>query len=374
MSCRETPGNSAVTSFARFRTGLGETVVSREFHAARRAAARRLGEDAKRPEPAGNVERFLTGMRREVEADTSLTARNKASLLRRIGEAEGNVRAGVKSPNRATFAAWVELPNYLAGYSAARRKAENGAGTLVTAEDVAAAAAELQHAKDLLVAERQSTSQQARIGKVAEAQERYRRVQAAYDTTPKGFAELRHQFRVTGATDSAVAERWAAANTRLDAPRRRRRAAGSDLAGLAREAQAARGEAAHAAAMWRLNPGKDSGEAARRAAEKADAARAAYLDSVADSVPLPPLGDGAQFSVQAWAATAHPTLSRGVLWAAAEHRLRQVDAGAAADGKFGRADVARRAARRAAARDAAMEYSPPGGSPGVSRQPKEVDR
>lgn len=359
MSCRETPGNSAVTSLARFQTGLPEKVVSREFHAARRDAARRLGADAKNAEPAHNVADFLTQIRGTIENDTQMRPRNKTSLLERVRRAEAAAINGTGLPNRATFAAWKNLHNYLNGHRAASYKASQHAGTPVTASEVEAAAAELQHAKNLLVAERQSVSQQSRIAKVAEAQERYRKLQAAYDATPQGFTELRHLFRNLGATDVDVAARWAEANRRLERqPRSRARPERGDLEALARAASAARAEAAHATAVHTVERNADTAKKAAEAVERSRTARAAYLDTVADVAPLPPLlSREAQFSVQAWAATAKEGFSRGELWAAAEYRLASADAAALADGKYGRQEVARRAARRAAARSAALSDS-----------------
>lgn len=109
MSCRETHGNSAVTSLAKFLTSAGEQSVSRVFHQLKRQSGLVLGEVASQPADRKNVVDFLTVSLNVAKSDERIRESRRESLVTRFTVAIGDARRGVNLPTKATFKAWQEL-------------------------------------------------------------------------------------------------------------------------------------------------------------------------------------------------------------------------------------------------------------------------
>jgi hypothetical protein len=108
MSCRETHGNSAVTSLAKFLTGADETTVSRVFHRVRREGMDAFGEQATTPADQVAVTDLLSAALDSATHDSRIRDSRRPSLKARLESAIADARAGVL-PNKATFHAWTEL-------------------------------------------------------------------------------------------------------------------------------------------------------------------------------------------------------------------------------------------------------------------------
>jgi hypothetical protein len=103
MSCRSTPGNSAVISHAMLVTNQDGHEVQVAFHDLRRAGA---GLPAPAPEVADGL---LARRARQVLADPSMTATQNESVLARLAASRESLRERGGVPDGATFYAWSEL-------------------------------------------------------------------------------------------------------------------------------------------------------------------------------------------------------------------------------------------------------------------------
>jgi hypothetical protein len=95
MVCRSTPGNSALTSFARLHSGLEDVQVLSLFHEARREAP----DTAQTPTTA-EYQQFLADAIHRVRADTTLSEARRNSLITRLERAEN------QRPDAETYYAW----------------------------------------------------------------------------------------------------------------------------------------------------------------------------------------------------------------------------------------------------------------------------
>lgn len=108
MSCRETHGNSATTSLAKFLTGAEEKTVSQVFHKVRRDAVDRLGDNAHKCAELAEVDLFLQTSLIQAQTDERIRESRRQSLLTRLEAARADAVNG-KLPSNATFAAWKDL-------------------------------------------------------------------------------------------------------------------------------------------------------------------------------------------------------------------------------------------------------------------------
>lgn len=101
MSCRDTFGNSAVTSIALFTGKADEKGVQKLFHAVRREGVKVEAADP----TAEEVTQFLERQHFNVRHDERLKDR-RASILKRLDSALDQARRGEKLPDGAMFHAW----------------------------------------------------------------------------------------------------------------------------------------------------------------------------------------------------------------------------------------------------------------------------
>ena len=108
MSCRETAGNSAITSYARLAASgeVTDTEVQQCFHELKRRAAMFEGEA--HPHEA-EVIGFLDHQAFLVRNDAKLSEARKSSLLDRLSRARAEVGGGGGLPDMPTFRAWQNL-------------------------------------------------------------------------------------------------------------------------------------------------------------------------------------------------------------------------------------------------------------------------
>lgn len=104
MSCRSTPGNSALTSLARFGSGLSDMQTLSTFH-----ALLREGTDLNAAAPTqAEFNNWLAQVRARIEQAPSYSysydERRRQSLLSRLAQLENS---GL--PNGATFYAWQNI-------------------------------------------------------------------------------------------------------------------------------------------------------------------------------------------------------------------------------------------------------------------------
>lgn len=95
MVCRSTPGNSAITTFARLHSGVDDVQVLSMFHEQRNAAPRTATAPSRDEYVA-----FLRDLRSRVLADDSLSAARRESILDRLERAE------TQMPDAPTYYAW----------------------------------------------------------------------------------------------------------------------------------------------------------------------------------------------------------------------------------------------------------------------------
>jgi len=124
MSCRSTPGNSAITSYAQATTGLGGVEIQRTFHDLKREGGRLGVADP----TAEEVTEFLERTHFQVRYDEKLTPSRARSILNRINAAFEQVKEKIL-PDGATFHAWKNVVSE--AWTRARRKV--AATMLITA-------------------------------------------------------------------------------------------------------------------------------------------------------------------------------------------------------------------------------------------------
>jgi hypothetical protein len=95
MVCRSTPGNSALTTFARLHSGVDDVQVLSMFHEQRNSAPANAAAPS-----AGEHVAFLRQARRRVLNDHSLSPARQASIASRLARAEA------QPPDARTYYAW----------------------------------------------------------------------------------------------------------------------------------------------------------------------------------------------------------------------------------------------------------------------------
>lgn len=112
MSCHGTHGGVAVTGWARAHTDLDDGQVSSIYHRIKREAA------AAAPPDAEEVQAWVNRMRRDVQVDPELSAKDAGRILTRLEKVEQALANG-EVPDGATFAAWQRTPAEAASASVA---------------------------------------------------------------------------------------------------------------------------------------------------------------------------------------------------------------------------------------------------------------
>jgi hypothetical protein len=205
MSCRETHGNSATTSLAKFITGAEEKTVSQVFHKVRRDAADRLGESAHKNADFPLVDQFLQDSLLQAQTDERIRESRRESLISRFESARVDAANG-KLPSNATFAAWKELIPGIAENSPELFSSDNNDETIgVTEDGITISLGDVQAAKRRAEAAANNIFAQKMVRSAvvngrrldnngyqdAEAlKERADRLQAAYDSTDAGYKVL----------------------------------------------------------------------------------------------------------------------------------------------------------------------------------------
>lgn len=108
MSCRDTPGNSAITSYARLTStaAVSDHDVQQVFHDLKRRHRETVGHA---PAETGEILGFLDHHAWRVRHDNNLTPVRKNSLLERLSRARAEVAGATRTPDLATFRAWQDL-------------------------------------------------------------------------------------------------------------------------------------------------------------------------------------------------------------------------------------------------------------------------
>lgn len=201
MSCRETAGNSAVTSLSKFVTSADETQVASIFHRLRREGIDTLADDANTPADPDAVRAFLAECGHLARHDARVREARRQSLLDRLTAAEADLDAG-NGPNKATFHAWTGLRDAIEQETS---PIPDGAvitndGLLVTQDEVLSARRAYEEALKGGYDPRQlmSTGSSALhpdrplpdSNDPLTLAERYRRLERAYDSSDAGYTEL----------------------------------------------------------------------------------------------------------------------------------------------------------------------------------------
>lgn len=205
MSCRETHGNSATTSLAKFLSGAEEKTVSQVFHKVRRDAVERLGDEAHKNAALEEVEQFLQASLIQAQSDERIRESRRASLLTRFEAARVDAVNG-RLPSKATFSAWQDLLPTIEENSNELGLQESVDETIGTTEDgitisigdVQAAQRRAEAAASNVFSQRMIRSAVANGRRVdnngyqdADAlMDRAKRLQSAYDATDAGYQVL----------------------------------------------------------------------------------------------------------------------------------------------------------------------------------------
>lgn len=205
MSCRETHGNSATTSLAKFLTGAEEKTVSQVFHKVRRDAVDRLGDNAHNSAEYPLVDQFLQDSLVQAQTDERIRESRRESLISRFESARVDAANG-KLPSNATFSAWKELvhsieensPELLANDGTDETIGVTEDGITISLGDVQAAKRRAEAAENNIFSQKMMRSAVSNGRRVdndgyqdADAlKDRALRLQAAYDATEAGYKVL----------------------------------------------------------------------------------------------------------------------------------------------------------------------------------------
>lgn len=205
MSCRETHGNSATTSLAKFLTGAEEKTVSQVFHKVRRDAVDRLGENAHKNAEYPAVDQFLQDALVQAQTDDRVRESRRPSLISRFESARIDAANG-KLPSNATFSAWKDLvhsieensPELLSTDTTDETIGVTEDGITISLGDVQAAKRRAEAAENNIFSQKMMRSAVANGRRVdhdgyqdADAlKDRALRLQAAYDATDAGYKVL----------------------------------------------------------------------------------------------------------------------------------------------------------------------------------------
>lgn len=383
MSCRKNDGNSAVTSLARFLTRSDDTTVSHLFHVAYREARARHGSEHTAPADQGDVLAFLAEAEATARHDSRIPAVRRAHLLDRIEKATRAAQNG-DLPTRASFTAWTQLRDRLETHAAKAVPAEQTAGytpegVAITRADVDLAAADYQR----LAADADRGDAKMRAVEIAAARDRFERLTSAYDATDPGFEALLvdpagdpdHPDHATWAARKAAASTAREMPNAISAAREAAAALGTERANEAW--QAARTAADTAEAAYRLTPTARKKALYERAAATAAAHRRVYLYTLLDRPAAAVSTKGFDLrSPQAWASVtgASSDVPREEMWSALDLHARDTDNAEVRVGKISDVEANRRAYSRAEARQALLDSEGRGQVDPVNRRFAELLR
>lgn len=352
MSCRKTKGNSAVTSYTRLVSGADEKTVSREFHAAARAAKHELGRESRTPADPAEVLAHLDRLEGDISA-SRLPQRHKDSLQTRVNEARHEIANG-QGPSRGTFIAWQRVADYVAAVQHAAESTGADEADRVTADEVAEAKAAWLSATESLTSG--AGARTALLHRITRLRQKYERLQAAYDLTREGFIELRHAYRARGAADPEIVARWVAARAHQDEPSVAPAEDRRTMQQLAGAVAAAHERLKKMASLYRLHPTANTRLRAEAAQAEYRDARQSYLARLASMLPA---GFAKTYmssaSPQTWVACAVPGMPRHDVWSAAELVLAERDLQEFQKGRLDDLELRRRATRRAEARQSVLD-------------------
>lgn len=204
MSCRETHGNSATTSLAKFLTGAEEKTVSQVFHKVRRDAVDRLGDSAHKSADIAEVDLFLQNALVHAQSDERIRESRRQSLIARFEAARADAANG-KLPSKATFAAWQDLiptieanADLISPESVDETIGVTEDGITISLGDVQAAMRRAEAAANNIFSQKMMRSavvngRRADHNGYQDAEtlaDRARRLQGAYDATDAGYKVL----------------------------------------------------------------------------------------------------------------------------------------------------------------------------------------
>jgi hypothetical protein len=358
MSCRETHGNSAATSLAKFLTGADEKIVAQTFHELRREAVEALGASATADADLTEVLEFLAAAGTLARHDDRVKESRRASLLARIEAASADAENG-SLPNAAVFRAWTQLRDRLdESTSLPDHVGITADGLVITAEEVDSA----RRAAAEAVQNERSLGYRSPTRSTIAAQNRARLLQAAYDGTDAGYAAL--QADEASAADHRQHAAWKARVAAADKTRSTPSAivavkieAAQTTVSASREATTkAISEAKSLEAQWRetrtvaLNMAHDramkEARRSRRVMNYAIASTPAVSEALAADLATSSVWSALQGSSDA---------SRVECWQAVEVVSADRDGAEVRIGRISESRAINRAARRAQARQEALQ-------------------
>ena len=390
MSCRETPGNSAATSLAKFLTRAEEGHVSRAFHEVRSQAMATMGLDTdgrkvgKEPANVEEVQDFLDQLRLLARHDPRVPDVRRDNLLSRVEEAEAQLASG-EGPNKATFYAWAHLVERLEQEPLAAKHGKGAVlevdptagttqeGLIISASDVKLAQAEYDRLRTNFVDHcnltsnnmnfKQKEDRKFRSLELASARERFQRLSDAYDATDTGYESLLAE----DAADAAHSRHteWLARKDQADTHRSRvspvaaakMAAAQTSVTGAYEDRTRAYEAVKSVENAYRQSPNA-------RARARYDAAVKEY--QMNQRVYLYALGSRTDVaaavaqhdlkSPQTWGSlVADANVSRLDLWRAVDRHVTDTDSAEVAIGRISEVEFIRRALSRAEARQAVLD-------------------
>lgn len=385
MSCRETHGNSAATSLAKFVSGADEQTVSRLFHQLRREAGDTLGDQATQPADPAAVSTFIAAGMLTAATDPRIRDSRRESLRRRFEAALVDVAEG-RGPNKATFQAWTSLDGALADLpdqlSIDDRAIDPTIGTTadgltISLGDVLAAH---RRAEEARLDRNRATSPYVNLREHDQdttpdaLAERARRLEAAYDATDAGF------LRLSGLPESDPThpdhEPWRARHraaieargttNRVLALREQAEQIGPDAARAARET--ALSAVRDAEDAYKAQPSDTARIAYENAGRELSKAQRIYLYAITDQQIRDTIGQDMR-SATLWSMLADTGTARRVdRWRAAELACADRDTAEVTIGRITTSEANRRAHIRAEARQALLDSEGHGGIDPINRR------
>lgn len=393
MSCRETHGNSATTSLAKFITGAEEKTVSQVFHKVRRDAVERLGENAHKSAEAVAVDQFLQDSLVQAQTDDRIRESRRQSLVSRFESARVDAANG-KLPSNATFAAWKELVHSIGEHSPELLSADGTDETIGVTEDgitislgdVQAAMRRAEAAENNIFSQKMMRSAVVNGRRVdnngyqdAEAlKERALRLQAAYDATEAGYKVLLSSEAANPkhAGHSEWLERKTVADTNRSTPtvitltRQAAQALGMENSERTRNAALDKARAADAAFKENANP--KTRAALDSAKHEFQQAQRIWLYSLAESHDAFTRIEHSDLRTPVlWASVAEQTLptgERSQAWRVIELLAADRDKAEVRVGRITDIEAARRATSRAEARQTILDAEGAGEIDPVNRR------
>jgi hypothetical protein len=401
MSCRETHGNSAVTSLAKFLTGADEQTVSRVFHQVRRDAVTAFADHATDPAPQDAVAALLTNALIVAETDPRIRDSRRTSLTARLHAALADNANGA-GPNQATFHSWTTLQNAILNAPAELREpaapevdptiGTTAEGLTISLGDVMAArrAADESFSKASAyvgaVTHREATYGRRQLNgamsyEAVRLRERADKLEAAYDATDAGFALLNQSpesdpnHHGHGAWNRRVRQAREARGTRnpIVAAHAAAAALGEPAARSAREQALTAAKASESA--WKADRTARNSIALERDAKVFHKAQRLWLYSVAADPDVAAASKSDLLSPASWSAVrSGSNVVRTDRWRALEVLSADMDKAEARIGRISDTEVARRSVARAEARQQVLDSEGHGDIDPVNRRFAEAVR